>query len=192
MAIDEPNAQNIVYLVERLRAAHQLTWEEVESLLADFPGWLRGAQLLREKGAGFRDLYDFSPPPDGGLYVSHPVRELLLKTFQPYALLLCGRYKPSERMTHLQEAGVNVEQFCRECLHNDCATVVTAATEVLDACDAEQTLLRMASKHFQDTGSLLRTPSQTSDDETLLNPAAEPSEPSNPPRRSWLQKLLGR
>ncbi|HLV81411.1 MAG TPA: hypothetical protein VKT32_14085 [Chthonomonadaceae bacterium] len=193
--MSEPNAQNIVYLVERLRAAHQVTWEEVESLLSDFPGWLHGVQLLRDHPESYRSPYGFPEPPTESVYVPGAARERMIELFQPYALLLSERHAPAERIARLQEAGVDVEPFCKECLHNACAAVVTAATETLEASEAEQTLLRMAAKQFEETGTLLRTASQTGEDGALLTPSSEPSEslsPSGPTRRSWLQRLLGR
>ena len=147
--MSEQNDQNIVYLVERLKAAHQVTWEEVENLLAEFPGWLHGIQLLREHPESYRTPFGVPAPPSESIFVPPAIRERMVESFQPYALLLCQRYTPSERIARLQAAGVDADRFCRECLDNECAAVVTAATETLAACEEEQTLLRLASKHFQ-------------------------------------------
>lgn len=185
------NVANIVTLVELLRTEPSLAWEEVEGLVAGFPGWQQGVALLRDHTRSFDDLYRPQAPNMNALFVSDPVRERLLEMFRPYALLLDTRQTPAQRVVLLEEeAGVDVAAFCEECLQSDSPEIAAAAQEVQAANEAETTLLRTSSENEE--GLLRAASAQGEHVESLLHPS-EPSEAAPQPEETgWLRRLFKR
>jgi hypothetical protein len=188
----DDRAADIIALADRLDAPEPLDWDEIEELVADFPGWLRLVQHLRYPSKSQATLIVQMGEPTQSTFVSGEKRQELRAFFRPYALLLDARCTPPQKVALLQKAGIDVPRFCTEHLQNGVAEITTAARQVLEAYEADATLLRGASALPAGTEELLRAaqPGASPGMEGLLQPAEPVVMPATPPvEAGWLQRL---
>jgi hypothetical protein len=183
---------DIVLLVERLQAEDALRYEEVVDRLSDYPGWSRWLEMVVSGGDRFRIpglASSLNAPLDESGLITPRIRAMLLEQLFPYALLLDRRLTPTERALRLENAlNIGAVRFCEECLQNENEEIVTEAQIVLEAYQAEQSLLRGAARP-QDTGQeLLRPPASASTSPDALLRAAEETTVASP-RVGWLRRL---
>ncbi len=183
-------AKNIIALVALLQTEPSVQWDEVETLLAGFPNWLGLIRLLRMQQP--RLPYLAAPLPE--LQVGPEARERLRALFEPYAILLNPARSSVETMRELERQGVDIRRFCRYCFDNDDEWIVEAALAVLEAYDAQATLMRGAVSPAHAPDQLLRTADGAAfQADALLTPATSPGPPETAPRKiGWLPRLLAR
>jgi hypothetical protein len=187
---------DVVTLVELLKADRDVAWEEVESLVADFPGWRHVVSSLHSPAVNpiWRTVaYDEASEY---AFVSSKKRQQLLDFFQPYAIFLDARRTPAQKaaqLTQLNPDGDRVRWFCREHLQDGLPEVAEAARAVLEACEADATLLRGASVPEEAREKLLRAaqPGVPASD-ALLQPAAAPDAEDTAPPSGWIRRLFSR
>lgn len=181
----------LIALVALLRAPHNVAWSEVEHHVANYPGWLRWVQTLHypSKNSHMR-VVSFGDASQYA-YLTAEKRQALLDFFLPYSLLLDESLTPAERATRLKrEAGVQPTEFCKECLHNADPHIVAAAQDVLEACNAERTLLRGVKSPETPSDQLLRTPRSVVERADTLMRSTEAVVSPSPAKRSWFQRLF--
>jgi hypothetical protein len=175
------NPAEIVRLVTLLQGESEVTWDEVLACLEGFPGWQQVVETLRDytPTAGNIPLRAQYIPFEETMIVLGSKREHLRNLFQPYALLLDSQQTPTERARLLRQNGVDVEAFCEECLQHESAVITTAAQAVLEANEADTTLLRVTQDGVTPTDG-------------LLHPTEAPSSVPPPHKSGLLQRLFGK
>lgn len=188
--MSEPVHNEIVLLVERLREDNELEVSEVQQRLAAYPGWSQWANLIlmdgKHYGPSTVTLITGTQVGAPGL-VPARTRQALLNTLLPYALLLDSRHPPAERAIMLKQAGIEVENFCKECFHNEDQEIKTAAYVVLTEYEMRLDLLRGSSRPEDLAAELLRPPTAPTSAENLLR--AADSARADTPQPGWLQRL---
>lgn len=189
---------DVVTLVALLKADRDVAWEEVESLVAGFPGWRQIVSSLHDPAVNpiWRTVaYDEASEY---AFLSSEKRQQLLDFFQPYAIFLDARLTPAQKAAQFMQwnpDGGRVRWFCREHLNDGLPEVAEAARAVLEACEADATLLRGASAPEEAEGEeLLRAahPGLSSSD-ALLQPSTRPADSGATPRSpAWLGRLFAR
>ena len=197
--MNEESRRDLLQLVELLRDAPQIEWDQIESLLVGFPGWFQSVDYLRgqvtRQQASLPGWHTANTNWMNYYEVLPPMREKLLALFTPYALLLNPQLTQGERAQQLEEATEGrAREFCEECLQNALPMIVEAAREVLAACVAEESLLRGTTAPETPPSELLHLPQETSaaNPASLLHPAETPRAASPSKPQGWFARLFHR
>ena len=131
---------NLVNLVALLEGDSPVAWSEVRRLVRGFPGWERLVELMLDPPLPTKGGQFF---PQEGFNVSSGMRQKLLETLQPYAILVSMESSPIECAALLERnTGVNAVAFCKQCVHDNTPEIADSARIVLEACRNQETLMR--------------------------------------------------
>lgn len=175
----QTKSEKLCLLVTMLEGEPPVSWITVERLLADFPGWLRFAENVRDAPRNAQPYRFGQIPLNTAGMVETPQRDSLLGVLTPYAALLDDRLTAHEKMARITKfVGKKQDEFWNSALANRDDDIREAAEWLLNKKQGHGTLLRAAS-FSPDDGENLLLPSEASTPET------------SPPVSFWA-RLLGK
>lgn len=182
-------SEKLIELVALLNATNT-EWDEVESLLVEFPGWHALIRGLRYPVRPMDNRIVWGPIPSEFTQVSEVDRVRLLELFTPFSILAKADLTTAARAAALRDAGTDPLAFCREHRNDAIPEISERAAELLAAVAADRTLLRGHSA--ESARDHLVRPTDGGASNSMSLPVEERKSANAPPRIGWLKRLLGK
>lgn len=155
--MDDDTLDRICATAARLRA-EDVTWDELETLLSPFPGWMGLLHEMRYPRLSVDNRISWGPVRVEFTELSPEARTRLHEFFEPFGILADITRTPTECAEALVNAGYDAEAFCKEHSRDGIVEIARRSAETLDAIRMQKGLLRAASSSSLAPQELLRLP----------------------------------